>query len=410
MKLLVQDFLATKTFGELKSVHGVEVSFHSTGHKFNLNYSQLESKNDDPLAQECRGLILAMADGRSLKDQAKMVNGRLNYDHLSPGKTIIIAYSFKRFFNAGQDVAAEIDWAHPNLNIHEKLDGTLAIVYYDTVSRQWCMATRSVPEADLPMADGRTYFDLFDNAMFATLKLFWCEFCEKLDPNLTYAFELTTPFNEIVVKHKESRIHFLTARDLRTHKELRCSDPQFDWLPKPKAFSLNNLNAIVEYVNSRSVQEQEGVVVKQEMHDAGGSFLRIKIKHPDHGLYSRAREQIGGSERNQLQLIIEEKDDDVMPYLADEIAERVVALKNKFVAWKARTENLFKQIKQLTNEGDGTRKTFALLAQKATSYPYPLYTLWTGGSIGDYIKSGFKNDCWSSSFLENLLKDIKREI
>jgi hypothetical protein len=167
--LLVQQYLETHTFGDLARDHGVYASFSKSGHKFSLNYDQIEARESDPLSQECRGLVLAAEDGKSFTSQAQQVNGRNNYDHVSPGKTLILAYPMKRFFNHGQGSAAEINWHDPKLAVLEKLDGTLCIVYWDPFTNQWCVATRSVPEADLPMDNGIfTFRTLFEKALYDT--------------------------------------------------------------------------------------------------------------------------------------------------------------------------------------------------------------------------------------------------
>ena len=126
MKLLVQEFLETHSFKELQEQHGVYASFSKSARKFSLNYDQIEAKESDPLAQECRGLILALEFGQFV--QGIEINGRMNYDHITPGATRILAFPMRRFFNYGQGSAAQIDWSDKNLSILEKLDGTLVIV------------------------------------------------------------------------------------------------------------------------------------------------------------------------------------------------------------------------------------------------------------------------------------------
>src|SRR5574338_666430 len=220
MKLLVQEYLETHTFGDLAREHGVYASFSKSGHKWSLNYDQIEAKESDPLAQECRGLILALEDGSPVI--ATGTTGFATRDATCPGKTTILAYPMKRFFNYGQGAAAEINWSDPGLAVLEKLDGTLCIVYYDKFTDQWCVATRSVPEADLLMDNGiYTFRTLFEKALYDTTGgLPFEQFAAILDKNITYSFELTTPYNRIVVAYPECRITLLAARKLSSLKEV----------------------------------------------------------------------------------------------------------------------------------------------------------------------------------------------
>ena len=132
--LLVQEYLKTHTFGDLIKDHGVYPSFSKSGRKFSLNYDQIEAKENDPLAQECRGLILAPVDGQPVYCELDL-NGKRHYENVGPGETVILAYPMKRFFNHGQGSAAEINWHDPKLAVLEKLDGTLCIVYHDWVTK-----------------------------------------------------------------------------------------------------------------------------------------------------------------------------------------------------------------------------------------------------------------------------------
>src|ERR1700683_3105357 len=83
-KLLVQEYLETHSFGDLIRDHGVYASFSKQGHKFSLNYDMIEAKDDDLLAQECRGLILSTETGIAIDFQFREINGRLNHDHICP--------------------------------------------------------------------------------------------------------------------------------------------------------------------------------------------------------------------------------------------------------------------------------------------------------------------------------------
>ena len=104
--LLVQQYLETHTLGDLVRDHGVYASFSKSGHKFSLNYDQIEAKESDPLAQECRGLILSLTDGQHIVGVTD-ASGRTNRDHVVLGPTKILAYPMNRFFNHGQGSAAD---------------------------------------------------------------------------------------------------------------------------------------------------------------------------------------------------------------------------------------------------------------------------------------------------------------
>src|SRR5215472_2256731 len=107
--LLVQEYLETHTLGDLARDHGVYASFSKSGYKFSLNYDQIEAKESDPLAQQCRGLILATPDGQPVVGQ-RTPDGKIDRTGTVIGKTKILAYPMNRFFNYGQSAAASIDW------------------------------------------------------------------------------------------------------------------------------------------------------------------------------------------------------------------------------------------------------------------------------------------------------------
>ena len=223
--LLVQEFLKNKTFGDLIREHGVYASVSKSGYKFSLNYDMIEAKETDPLASQCRGLILSTTDGKPLYCEIT-ADGKRHYENVGPGETVILGYGFDRFFNHGQGCAAKINWHDPNLAVLEKLDGTLCIVYFDFFAHKWCVATRSVSEADLLMDNGLfTFRILFEKAVQDTCGISFKELTNYLDLHHTYCFELTTPYNRIVVNYPKNGVTLLAARDLTTNLEVypdRC--------------------------------------------------------------------------------------------------------------------------------------------------------------------------------------------
>lgn len=443
MKLLVQEFLETHTFKELQEQHGVYASFSKSGHKWSNNYDQLEAKESDPLSQECRGLVLSAEDGHSFTSQAVEVNGRLSYDHICPGKTKIISFPMKRFFNNGQGSAADINWADPNLSILEKLDGTLCITGFDPFTKAWCVSTRSVSEADLFMDNGIfTFRTLFEKALKETCGLDFDEFTKGLNVNVTYCFELTTPYNRIVVNYPECRVTLLAARNIIDHKEIYLSGigdslkwvdydklgqqtkdhltslgktkentPQamipvpytLQGVPIVKSYTYSSLEDIVNWVSSLNPLEHEGVVIRDS------NFNRIKVKNAAYIVYNKLHDRLGSSERNLMEFILLETDDDIISALAPEIGINMLKIKSGLQSTIMKYDGVYNlmmmALKALGEEK--SKKEFALLVVKnhPTMWSAPFYQMFNGkvSNMKDFIQKNKKEGTWSDSFLDKLL-------
>lgn len=398
--LLVQKYLENHSFGDLAREHGVYASFSKSGHKFSLNYDQIEAKESDPLAQECRGLILALEDGRPVF--ADVTSGKPNRDNIIPCSTMVLAYPMNRFFNHGQGAAANIDWSDPNLAILEKLDGTLCIVYYDPFTEKWCVATRSVPEADLFMDNGVfTFRTLFEKAVQDTLGYSFDQLSEKLNTQFTYCFELTTPYNRIVVNYPHNKITLLAARNLLTMQEVNPLNLQLE-IPVVEAHTYNSINELLDWVSSLNPMEHEGVVVRD------ANFNRIKVKNAAYVAYNKVRDALGTSERNCLELILAEKDDDVIPMLPEEIVKNLIRIKAGLQVTIKLHDDAYLAIK---SEADainlGDKKTFALLVtQNKTLWQAPFFQIFSGKAqnMKDFITKNRKDGTWGDSFLDKLLE------
>ncbi len=413
--LLVQEFLQHKTLGDLVKEHGVYTSFSKSGHKFSLNYDQIEAKENDALSQECRGLILSAVDGHSLLPQALEINGKLSYDHLIIGETKILSFPMKRFFNMGQGSAAEIDWSDPKLAVLEKLDGTLCIVYFDTFTNKWCVATRSVPEADLLMDNGLfTFRTLFEKALKETSDHSFLDYTAKLDKEITYCFELTTPYNRIVVNYPNNGVTLLAAREilyetdqygekLVSTEELDVATIDSFGVPKVQAHTYTSVQELVDWVSSLNPMEHEGVVVRDS------KFNRIKVKNAAYVAASKIREALATSPRNCLELILLGKDDDAASFLPQEIQANLVSLKEKFVLWLKGQEVLTQTIIAEARAIAPDKKTFALTVQKhKPDVPAALFAIYDNkaDSIKSFIDHNRKDGTWSNSFIDKILSVI----
>ena len=404
--LLVQNFLETHTFGELAKEHGVYVSFSKSGHKWSLNYDQIEAKESDPLAQECRGLVLSADDGRSFTSQASMVEGRLKFDDICPGKTKILAYPMKRFFNYGQGSAVNINWSDPKLSVLEKLDGTLCVAYWDPFVNKWCIATRSVPEADLFMDNGLfTFRTLFEKAVEDTLHHTFDQLCDKLHKDFTYCFELTTPYNRIVVYYPNNGITLLAARDLRTLEEVDPSKHIQAGVPVVQAHTYTSVSELVDWVSSLNPMEHEGVVVRD------AQFNRIKVKNAAYVAYNRVRDTLGTSERNCLEIVLQEKDDDVISFLPEEIVKNLLRIKAGLQVLIKKYDETYQVAFTAANAvAPGDKKTFAIsITKNKDLWTAPFFQMFDGKAISmkDFIAKSRKDGTWSNSLLDKLLEIIK---
>jgi len=262
----VLDFLRTHSLTDLETAHGVYARWDNEGTKFSLSYDQLEAKDSDPVSQQCRGLIL-----RPVVSMAHL--GSEVRSKTIVGECLVLAWPMDRFFNYGQEAAAEVDLSDPKTMIYEKLDGTLCIVYFDDLKGKWCVATRSVPEADLPV-DGwgeYTFASLFEEAFLATSGG-WDSLHHAMEEvggtgGLTWCFELLTPQNQVVVKHKDKRVVLLSVRgredgNYGESHDLRWYANQIQ-VPMAPCHQAGSMDALVAFVNSRSGTDYEGVVACQ---------------------------------------------------------------------------------------------------------------------------------------------------
>jgi hypothetical protein len=247
--LEVQRFLRSEGATEqklaaLKSQYGIGHRRHREHPQLVLlKYNQIESPMDEAIVQECRGIIL---------DESS------NWD--------VVSMAFRKFFNHGEGHAAPINWA--TARVQEKVDGSLMVLYrYD----EWRVATTGSPDAGGDVNDfSMTFEELFWKTFPESVEL------EALDPNCSYFFELTSPYNRIVVQQKSSSLTLLGARNKVTLQEMTPSSVAhlFPGVRVVCEFFLGSFDEIAATFGSMSPLEQEGYVV------VDGSFNRVKVKHP----------------------------------------------------------------------------------------------------------------------------------
>lgn len=427
-QLLVQDFLLTHTLKELQEQHGVYASFSKSGHKASFNYDMIETKDSDLLAQDCRGLILAAEDGHSFLDQIETINGRISYVNMVMGKTIILAFPFRRFFNYGQGISA-VDFSDSNLSITTKMDGSLGIVYFDRFTQQWCIATRGVPEADQLMDNQiMTFRGLFERALLETTKKTFADFTSHLNKEITYCFEITSPLNRIVVRYDSARLTWLGARsvmygttihqdpetgkvnDLIGLNELDITTLPSNGIPIVESHTYTELHKLIAWVATLNPMEQEGVVVRDSKYN------RVKLKSAQYVLFSKLRDSLGSSERNCLELILHGQEDDSIPYLPQEIVANLLKIKEGLQLTIKDHDLAYETIYsecQVIKPND--KRTFAIALNGVAKFRHnklwtaPLFSRYDGRATNmhNFIETNKKDGSWGNSFLDKLLELAK---
>ena len=406
--LHVQKFLNTRSLADLRDQHGVKYRFSDDMRKMTVNYDQIEVTNNDRLSQQCRGTILARVNNEPFENDENAV----------VGFTKVVARPFDRFFNLGQGEAANIDWT--SAKFFNKEDGTLIICYFDAFQNRWHVATRAVPEANLPIDgyDNMTFRKLFDLALKATtgfhsLDEFAGEF---LHTNTTYMFELCTEQNQIVVKYDGYKLFLLGSRITMTGVEYSLNDFKAGMgfpIPTVPEYSLSSTSDMIDFVTQRNPTEFEGVVA------CDSQFRRVKVKNAGYMALSRVKDSATKSPRGLMQMILIEKLDDLIPLLPEYLVERANLLQDgyrdlvhgynhmyqKCMAEADQESPIFNpESKSLKKQH---QKSFAISVQRNGGWLAPMMNQYNGQANGlhDYIiKRRAPGGDWPNAFLDTVIE------
>lgn len=262
-------------------------------------YTQGMSDFSIPLVRECRGVILEETTWS------------------------VVARAMDKFGNYGEEWVDKdsFDWA--SASVQEKVDGTLIMLYfYDG----WRIGTRNTIDAyDAELNQG--VFNSFgDLALYTFKKVLYKNgrtfdrFCENLNTQTTYWFELVSPCNRVIVDYKGYNLYFLGWR----YKHWSNSE----YLPKdsicskyfsmPKRYPLHSLADCVAAAREMGADEEGFVVCDKD-------FNRMKIKSPKYLELAYLHNNGVWSDKRMLDVIIKGEDAEVLVY---------------FPEWKERFKNL----------------------------------------------------------------------
>lgn len=247
-----------------------------------FKYSQIDSNFHIGLVRECRGLIL-------------------DEDTMEP-----VSVPFFKFGNYGESYCPDIDWK--NCWVGQKLDGSLIKVVKTGGGVLWStngtIDAFKAPLAEQIGCEAKSFGELAVGGL-AYAGLSRERFEDMLEEGKTYMFELTSPYNKVVVTWHETKLNFLGVRDNRTFEETYFTDhPLSKVFSVPKVFPLTTIDECVAAAKELDVNE-EGYVVCDR------NFNRVKVKSPtyvslhhmkNNGVLSYARgvEIVRGNELDEV--------------------------------------------------------------------------------------------------------------
>jgi len=266
-----------------------------------FKYSQFDSDFMNPLVRECRGVIL-------------------DEDTLEP-----VSVPFFKFGNYGEPYCPEIDWT--TARVGEKLDGSI-IKFVKFRDGNLLVSTNGSIDAfktNLQEQIGCPY-STFGELVVAALEaemsraeaagdpLRWM--ADKLEPGYTYMFELTSPYNKVIVPQFETRLNFLGCRNNATMQETHFSDhPLAAVFNTPKTYPMQSLDDCIAAAKGLTL-DHEGYVV------CDASFNRVKVKSPLYVSAHYMRSDDGSlSHRRAAELIKENQTDEFLTYFPEFTAD-----------------------------------------------------------------------------------------
>lgn len=333
--LKIQNYLRNKgkINGLREDPYNLRVNADSNKRRILFRYSQIDSDLSLQIVKEARGLILDREN---------------NWE--------VISFPFLKFFNYGEEQASNIDWK--NAQVFSKMDGTCSILYF--FEGEWVMHTLGTVEGRGPVHvddhlsvpfDG-TFSDLF---FYTWNEVYGKDKLNDLNTNYIYVFELMTPYNIVVKKHKEYKLSLLAVRNRTTLNELPISNFE-DEFHTPDRFNFSNPDIDTLKSNLEEFPpDEEGYVVCDK------NFNRVKIKNPDYVARHKMKDVAVNKKNGVLEIVLEEKGDDFLSTFPD-LEDDIKNIRSKISRLVDYLEEKYKKYggKDVDPDNHQERKDFAL--------------------------------------------------
>ena len=300
----------------------VDVPYHKDWYMF--NYNLYESDLSNRAVKSCRGTILETSPDRSVV------------------KAVCLPYY--KFFNYGDVNGDTIDWSTAKTRL--KVDGQLIKMFTYEGQNYWC--TNGSPNVETPLdyTDEKihNYKELLfesirkdlkqtavsswsdDNGNFYLKDIDWVN---KVPDGWTLMFELTSPYNRIIVEYKEIKLWFHGARDENGIEYDPEEIAERFGIPYeiPKQFDFKNFDQAFAVIKDWKGLENEGLVV------CDADFHRVKVKCDDYLKVKFIRDV--STPKGIFWIVISEEYDDLTSHpeiqeLAEKQKDELLEVMNKF--------------------------------------------------------------------------------
>lgn len=342
---------ASEALDLLTEHYAIKSKFDEKYHLYVLNYCQINSPKFRPITNECRSLVLSYSD-----NEFKLVSR-----------------AFDRFFNLREK---RLPCTTDKLVFHEKLDGSLVTIFYH--KGMWLYRTKSmIMPTGLVNGLAITWKELIEVSLGwnSTLK-------SNLIEDLSYIFEVVSPFNRIVTRYTEPEAYLLSVRNIdgsyESKKELDSVSSHFLW-KRPKLYSFLSWD---ECENS--------ALSLKDLKEGYVGYLKnqpiVKVKNPAYlaAHYLRGEEAV--TPKRIVNLILINETDEYLSIFPED----TMMFQPYIDAYLTFKVNIDRDYKNFTLNSR-TRKEFAKLALE-TCYSTVLFKMYNNTTRSQAFKSLTRNE------------------
>ena len=297
---------------------GISNVLHDDGRVI-LNYSQIDSPKTNKIVRECRGLIL----------------DRFNNWNL-------VARSFPRFFNWGENLEDQRNFEWDRCRAEEKVDGSLIVCHH--FNGEWHINTRGSFGQGL-VNDFVSWRQLFELAIPPN-------FFSALNPEYTYIFELCSLYNKIVRSYEKPTLFLLTVFCAESEIDLKSVEDQSNFIgvQRPDVLFFSDIYDLTLYIENKSNNDPtfEGMVLVDQNN------LRIKVKSPKYLVLHKLHNNGHISIDSLVNIVMYKEDDEFLVYFK-ELKPQFDLIKNEIAKARKEIDNLW-----FCYHDEPSRKKFAL--------------------------------------------------